>query len=94
METQKDKIIKQKVDLAEEVLNLAEQTLKEINLNISGAQLRDLVNVFTSAVKVHRDLMQDISNIEEKDSKSEQALSKEYTSKVDELLKKISSKES
>lgn len=91
-EDKKTKIIDQKIKLSEDVLQVAEEALKNIKMSMADAQVRDLVSIFTSAVKVHRDLVSDIANIEEKEisSKQEKQLAKEYTSKVDELLKKIS----
>jgi hypothetical protein len=91
-EDKKAKIIDQKIKLSEDVLQVAEEALKNIRVSLADAQVRDLVSIFTSAVKVHRDLVSDVANIEEKDnnSKQEKQLAKEYTSKVDELLKKIS----
>ena len=91
-EDNKAKIIDQKIKLSEDVLQVAEEALKNIKMSMADAQVRDLVSIFTSAVKVHRDLVSDVANIEEKESssKQEKQLAKEYTSKVDELLKKIS----
>lgn len=91
-EDKKARIIDQKIKLSEDVLQVAEEALKNIRVSLADAQVRDLVSIFTSAVKVHRDLVSDVANIEEKDnnSKQEKQLAKEYTSKVDELLKKIS----
>lgn len=87
-----DRIIEQKIKLSEDVLQVAEEALKNIKVSLADAQVRDLVSIFTSAVKVHRDLVSDISAFEDKalSSKEEKQLAKEYTSKVDELLKKIS----
>lgn len=91
-EDNKAKIIDQKIKLSEDVLQVAEEALKNIKMSMADAQVRDLVSIFTSAVKVHRDLVSDVASIEEKEvsSKQEKQLAKEYTSKVDELLKKIS----
>lgn len=91
-EDKKAKIIDQKIKLSEDVLQVAEEALKNIRMSMADAQVRDLVSIFTSAVKVHRDLVSDVASIEEKEvsSKQEKQLAKEYTSKVDELLKKIS----
>jgi capsule polysaccharide export protein KpsE/RkpR len=91
-EDKRAKIIDQKIKLSEDVLQVAEEALKNIRMSMADAQVRDLVSIFTSAVKVHRDLVSDVASIEEKEvsSKQEKQLAKEYTSKVDELLKKIS----
>ena len=54
--------------------------------------LRDLISIFNSAVKTHRELMSDVIAIQDRESKEEKALATEYTGKVDELLKKITDK--
>jgi len=84
-----DKIVAQKEKLAEEVLQVAEDALEDIKATMGEASVRDLLNIFNSAVKTHRDLMSDIVAIQDKESESEKKLAAEYTGKVDELLKKI-----
>lgn len=84
-----DRIIEQKSKLAEKVLKVAEQALGDIEATMSEAPVRDLINIFNSSIKVHRDLMSDIVAIQESESKQEKELAKEYTSKVDDLLKKL-----
>jgi hypothetical protein len=56
---------------------------------MSEASVKDLIQIFNSAVKTHRDLMSDIVAIQDKESKEEKQLAVEYTGKVDELLKRI-----
>ena len=56
---------------------------------MSEASVKDLITIFNSAVKTHRDLMSDIVAIQDKETKEEKDLAKEYTGKVDELLKRI-----
>jgi hypothetical protein len=87
-----DQVIEQKSRLAEKVLKVAEQALGDIEATMGEAPIRDLISIFNSSIKVHRDLMADIVSIQENESKSEKELSKdrEYTGKVDELLKKLS----
>ena len=87
-----DQIIQQKERLAAEVLQVADDALQDIKVCMGEAGVRDLLNIFNSAVKTHRDLMSDIIGIQDKESKEEQKLATEYTGKVDELLKKISNK--
>jgi len=84
------KIIQQKERMAADVLQVADDALQDIKVCMGEAGVRDLLNIFNSAVKTHRDLMSDIINIQDRESKEEQQLAKEYTGKVDELLKKIS----
>ena len=85
-----EQIIAQKEKLAAEVLQVAEDALEDIKVCMGEAGVRDLLNIFNSAVKTHRDLMSDVVSIQDKETKAEKDLSKEYTGKVDELLKKIS----
>ena len=87
-----DQIIQQKERLAAEVLQVADDALQDIKVCMGEAGVRDLLNIFNSAVKTHRDLMSDIISIQDKETKEEQKLATEYTGKVDELLKKIANK--
>jgi len=89
MENKNDKIIAQKEKMAADVLQVADDALQDIKACMGEAGVRDLLNIFNSAVKTHRDLMSDIISIQDKESKEEEKLAKEYTGKVDELLKKI-----
>jgi hypothetical protein len=89
-EDRNERIIAQKSKLAEKVLKVAEQALGDIEATMGEAPLRDLVQVFNSSLKAHRDLLSDIISIQETESKQEKELAKEYTGKVDELLKKLS----
>ena len=90
MTSKNEKIIQQKEKLAADVLQVADDALQDIKSCMGEAGVRDLINIFNSAVKCHRDLMSDIIGIEEKQSKEEDNLAKEYEGKVDALLKKIS----
>ena len=95
MTTSKDrneKIIQQKERLAADVLQVAEDALGDIKVCMGEAGVRDLINVFNSAIKCHRELMSDVIAIQDRESKEEQTLAKEYGGKVDELLKKITDK--
>ena len=83
------KIIASKEKLAADVLEVAQDALEDIKVCMSEASVKDLIQIFNSSIKVHRDLMADIVAIQDKESKEEKDLAKEYTSKVDELLKKI-----
>ena len=87
-----NKVLAQKEKLAAEVLQVAEDALEDIKTVMGEASVRDLLNIFNSAVKTHRDLMSDIVAIEDKQTESEERLAKEYDGKVDELLKKITGK--
>ena len=84
------KIIEQKERMAAEVLQVADDALQDIKAVMSEAGVKDLLAIFNSAVKCHRELMSDIVTLQDKQTKAEENLAKEYTGKVDELLKKIS----
>lgn len=88
-ENTNSKIISSKEKLAADVLEVAQDALEDIKVCMSEASVKDLIQIFNSAVKTHRDLMSDIVAIQDKESKEEQVLAKEYTGKVDELLKRI-----
>ena len=90
MKDRNQKIIESKERLAADVLIVAEDALQDIKSCMGEAGVRDLINIFNSAIKTHRDLMSDILTIQDKETKDEKELAKEYTGKVDELLKKIS----
>ena len=89
-ENRNQKIIEQKSTLAEKVLKVAEQALGDIEATMGEAPVRDLVQIFNSAIKCHRELVSDLVAIQDKESEAEEKLAKEYTSKVDDLLKKLS----
>lgn len=90
MKDRNQKIIESKERLAAEVLVVAEDALQDIKACMQDAGVKDLIQIFNSAIKTHRDLMSDIVTLQEKETKEEKELAKEYTGKVDELLKKIS----
>ena len=90
MENQNSKILAQKEKLAANVLQVAEDALEDIKVTMAEASVKDLITIFNSSIKVHRDLMSDIIAIQDKESASEEKLAQEYTGKVDELLKRIS----
>jgi hypothetical protein len=89
-ENTNSKIISAKEKLAGDVLEVAQDALEDIKVCMSEASVKDLIQIFNSAVKTHRDLMSDIVAIQDRETKDEQVLAKEYTGKVDELLKRIS----
>ena len=90
--TNNEKIIAQKEKLAADVLQVADDALQDIKACMGEAGVKDLIQIFNSAVKTHRDLMSDIIGLEDKQSKEEEKLAEQYTGKVDELLKKITNK--
>jgi hypothetical protein len=90
MENPNTKILAQKEKLAANVLQVAEDALEDIKVTMAEASVKDLIAIFNSSVKAHKDLMQDIISIQDRESSAEESLAKEYDSKVDELIKKIS----
>ena len=90
MKDRNQKNIDSKERLAADVLVVAEDALQDIKACMGDAGVKDLIQIFNSAIKTHRDLMSDIVTLQDKETKEEKELAKEYTGKVDELLKKIS----
>lgn len=87
-----ERILKQKEALAAKTLQVAEDSLELLQGQLEECNTRDLVTVFNSAVKVHRDIVADIVSLTETESKQEKALAKDYDPKLGELLKKINPK--
>ena len=85
----KEKILKQKEFLAAETIKVAQEALGLLADQIQECSTRDLVSIFSSAVKVHRDIVSDIVVLSTPESKDEELLAKEYDGKVGELLKKL-----
>lgn len=84
-----ERILKQKEDLAAKTLQVAEDSLELLQSQLEECSARDLVTVFNSAVKAHREIVSDIVSLTESESKQEQALAKEYESTTAQLLKKL-----
>ena len=85
-------ILKIKEGLAQEALQVANEALGYLQDALPDAGIRDLISIFNSAIKTHRDLCSDIVDLTApKESEGEKTLAKEYDSKVDELLKKMKS---
>jgi DNA polymerase III gamma/tau subunit len=89
MKDKKEDIIKQKELLASETIKIAQEALGLLADQIQECSTRDLVSIFSSAVKVHRDIVSDIVVLTTPESKEEESLAKEYDGKVGELLKKL-----
>jgi len=85
----REDILAQKEFLAAETLKVANEALGYLQDQLPECSTRDLVSIFNSAVKTHRDIISDIVALTDQESKEEQKLSKEYTGTVDELLKKL-----
>lgn len=89
MANKRDEILAQKEFLAAEALKVANEAIGYLQDQLSECSTRDLVSIFNSAVKAHRDIVSDIVALTEIESKSEKELAAEYSGKVDELLKKL-----
>jgi hypothetical protein len=85
----RDEILAQKEFLAAEALKVANEAIGYLQDQLPECSTRDLVSIFNSAVKAHRDIVSDIVSLTATEDKSEQDLAKEYSGKVDELLKKM-----
>lgn len=85
-------ILKTKEALAGDALKVATEALGYIEDALPDAGIRDLISIFNSAIKTHRELCGDILDLSApKESEAEVKLAKEYNGKVDELLKRFSS---
>jgi hypothetical protein len=85
-------ILKIKESLAQDALTVANEALGYLQDVLPDAGIRDLISIFNSAIKTHRDLCADIVDLTApQEGESEKELAKEYTSKVDDLLRKFSS---
>jgi hypothetical protein len=90
MSDHKDEIVKQKENLAQEALRVANEAIGLLQDQMSECSTRDLVQIFTASIKAHRDITEDIVVLTAKEAPSEESLAREYDGKVDELLKRIS----
>lgn len=79
-----EKIREEKIELAERCLDIAQEILEDIHSLKGEASVKDLIAIFQTAVKTHRDLSNDIQGMVVPEDKGE-----EYKSKVDELLRRI-----
>jgi hypothetical protein len=93
MAKSRDDILREKEFLAAESLKVANEALGYLQDQLPECSTRDLVSIFNSAVKTHRDIVSDIVSLSEVESKDEASLAKEYDSKVDVLLNKLKGKE-
>jgi LytS/YehU family sensor histidine kinase len=85
-----DKIIRQKENLAAKALQVAEDALEILQGGLEECSARDLVQVFNSAVKAHREIVSDIISLSEAEDKpSEQELAKEYKGAASSLIEKF-----
>jgi hypothetical protein len=90
MSSTNEKIIKQKEELAAQALQVAEDSLELLRNQLKDCSTRDLVQVFNSAIKAHREIVSDIVSLSsETESKQEKALAREYNSTMESLLKKL-----
>jgi len=90
MSNTNEKIIKQKEELAAQALQVAEDSLELLRDQLQDCSTRDLVQVFNSAIKAHREIVSDIVSLSsEVESKQEKALAREYNSTMESLLKKL-----
>ncbi len=86
----KENVIRQKEVLAQESLKVANEAIGLLQDQMSECSTRDLVQIFSAAVKAHREITDDIVVLTtKKEAPSEETLAREYDGKVEELLKRI-----
>lgn len=76
--TNSNKLSKQKEQLAIRTLQVAEDSLEIIQSTLDDCGIEDLIKIFNSSVKAHREFISDVSSMAEAESKSERELAKEY----------------
>jgi hypothetical protein len=86
----RDAVVKQKENLAQEALLVANEAIGLLQDQMSECSTRDLVQIFSASVKAHREISEDILVLTAKEAPGEESLAKEYDGKVEELLKRIS----
>ena len=86
----REAVVKQKEFLAAESLKVANEAIGLLQDQMSECSTRDLVQIFSAAVKAHREITDDIVVLTAKETPSEESLAREYDGKVEELLKRIS----
>ena len=89
MNNANEKILRQKENLAAKALQVAEDSLEILQGNLEECSARDLVQIFNSAVKAHREIVSDIISLTETENKAEQELAKEYKGTASELIKRF-----
>jgi hypothetical protein len=89
MTSPNEKILKQKESLAAAALQVAEDALELLQGQLEECSTRDLVTVFNSAVKAHREIVSDIVSLTDSESKQEKVLAKEYNTTLEKLLKNL-----
>jgi hypothetical protein len=89
MAKSRDDIIKQKEILAQDTLLVAKDALDQLANQMEECSTRDLVSIFNSTIKAHREITSDIVALTQVEPKSEQELALAYDGKVGELLKKL-----
>ncbi len=89
MAKSRDDIIKQKELLAQDTLLVAKDALDQLANQMEECSTRDLVSIFNSAIKAHREITSDIVTLTQIESKNDQDLAPMYDGKVGELLKKL-----
>ncbi len=85
----RDEAIKMKEALAQDTLKVAQEALGYLEDQLPECSTRDLVSIFNSAIKTHRELISDIVSMSETESKNEADLAKEYGGKVNDLISKL-----
>jgi hypothetical protein len=86
---EKDAIVKQKENLAQESLRVAMEAIGLLQDQMSECSTRDLVQIFSASIKAHREIAEDILVLTAKEAPGEETLAREYDGKVEELLKRL-----
>lgn len=91
MKPQEDRILRQKEKLALKALEIAATSLDIIGASLDDCSTEDLIKIFNSSVKAHKEFISDVASAGETESKSEKELSREYTDSAAKFLSKFKS---
>ena len=85
----KDKCDKKMEEMAERTLTLAGDALEQLEAQVSECGTRDLLNIFTSSLKAHKEILAIIAPPDVKESNSEKEMAKSYDGQLNGLLKRL-----
>jgi hypothetical protein len=88
----KETVLKQKEELANQALEVAKEALESLQSLAGECSVRDLVSIFNSSIKAHRELASDIVEMTSQEPASEKLLAKEFDGRVAQLLSTIDKK--
>lgn len=89
MNDSNDKILRQKEKLAVRTLQVAENSLNIIEATLDECSTDDLIKIFNSSVRAHKEFLADVATLLTNETKAEKELSKEYKGAAAELISRF-----